>query len=109
MNILKIHEKIKDKRSDFLHKLSSSKTKNYFAIGVEDLNIAGMIKNHHLAKSVSDAAWSIFLKQLEYKSAWNGVHFVKVNRFFPSSKLCSECNFKNNEMDLSVRSWTCLN
>jgi len=105
--VARIHEKIKNKRADFLHKLSDSITKNYSAVGVENLNISGILKNHRLAKSVSDGAWGIFLKQLEYKSALRGVYFVKVDRFFPSSKLCNNCDFKNNDLDLSMRSWTC--
>ena len=107
--VAKIHEKVSNRRSDFLHKLSYSKTKNYLALGVEDLNISGMIKNHHLAKSIGDAAWGIFLKQLEYKSLWNGVYFEKINRFFPSSKICHKCDFKNKDLDLSQRVWTCPN
>jgi len=57
--------------------------------------------------SIADVAWGIFLKQLEYKCAWNGKYFLKVDRFFPSSKLCNNCDYKNDNLDLSVRSWTC--
>ena len=107
LKLARRNEKVKNRRSDFTHKLSTSKTKIYFALGAEDLNISGMLRNHHLAKSLQDVAWGIFLKQLEYKSAWNGVYFLKVNRFFPSSKLCYNCDYKNIKMDLSVRVWTC--
>ena len=77
-------------------------------ICVEDLNVKGMLRNHHLAKSISDAAWSELFRQLGYKSAWAGRVVVKVPTFFPSSQTCGNCGYQNKEVkDLSVRHWTC--
>jgi putative transposase len=101
------HEKIANQRRDFQHKLSRSLVDEYDLIAVEDLNVRGMVKNHHLAKSISDAAWSEFFRQLEYKAAWAGKTFVKIDRWEPTSKTCSSCGFKNGDMPLSVREWDC--
>jgi putative transposase len=91
-----------------LHKLSTTLVNENQIICVEDLNVKGMLRNHHLAKSISDAAWCEFFRQLEYKSAWAGRVVVKVPTFFPSSQTCGNCGFQNKEVkDLSVRHWTC--
>ena len=77
-------------------------------IGVEDLNIAGMKKNHHLALSISDAAWGQFIRMLKYKTQWYGRTLIKVPTFFPSSQTCHVCGYRNAKVkNLSVREWTC--
>lgn len=101
------HEKIANQRHDFQHKLSRRLVDENDLIAVEDLNVRGMVKNHHLAKSISDAAWSEFSRQLEYKATWAGKTFVKIDRWEPTSKQCSSCGFKNGDMPLSVREWDC--
>lgn len=101
------HERIANQRSDFLHKLSRRLVDENQAIGAESLNVKGMIANHCLAKSISDAGWAEFLRQLEYKGGWYGCHIWQVNRFFPSSKRCHDCGYILQDLRLSQRSWTC--
>lgn len=108
LKVRNIQNKIKDTRKDFLHKTSNSITKNYDGICLEDLNIKGMLKNHYLAKSISDVSWSEFNRQLEYKCKWNFKHYIKIDRFFPSSKTCSNCGYIQ-EMPLNKRIFNCLN
>jgi len=107
--IAKQHEKTANQRKDFLHKLSDAITKRYDTVCVEDLNISGMIKNHKLARSISDCGWGMFEQFLKYKSDWRGVNFVQIGRFDPSSKLCSECGYINSQLELKDREWTCPN
>jgi putative transposase len=76
---------------------------------IEDLAIKNMIKNHKLAKSISDCSWSEFVKQLKYKANWYGINLIKIGRFEPSSKLCSNCGIINRELQLQDRKWTCKN
>ena len=106
LKVRKIHNKIRDTRKDFLHKTSNSIAKNYDGIFVEDLNIKGMIKNHCLAKSIGDVSWSEFNRQLEYKCKWSFKYYLKINRFFPSSKTCSNCGCVQ-EMPLNKRTFDC--
>lgn len=105
----KIHEKIANTRKDFLHKLSHKLTheSQVNSIVIEDLNVSGMLKNHKLARSISDCSWSEFVRQLEYKSEWYGKNLIKIGRFEPSSKLCSNCGTINQELTLKDREWTC--
>jgi putative transposase len=77
-------------------------------IGFENLNVAGMLKNHRLAKSIQDAGWGEFVRQATYKGAWYGCHIEKVGRFFPSSRLCSVCGEKHQSLRLSGRKWVCV-
>ena len=101
-----IHSKIANDRKDFLHKLSTQIVNNHDVIGVEDLNIKGMVRNHRLAKSIADAGWSMFNNFLEYKCLWQSKTFQKVERFYPSSQLCSECGSKQI-MPLHLRTYVC--
>ncbi len=103
-----IHEKVSNKRKDHLHKVSTEIIKNHDIICVEDLNIKGMIKNHKLAQALSDVGLGTFYSLLEYKSYWNDKTIVKIDRFFPSSKMCSNCNWINQELTLKDRKWTCF-
>ena len=103
-----LHEKIANCRADCLQKCSHSLIQRYDTICIEDLNVKGMEKNHHLAKSITDASWGSFVAMLTYKAEWNGKHVVKIDRFFPSSQTCNVCGYVNKETkDLSVREWEC--
>ena len=102
----KLHTKIANQRSDFTHKASSLIVKNYKLIGVENLNIKGMMKNKHLAKSIQDQGWAQFIDKLKYKSLYNGGITVKINRWLPSTKTCSCCG-QIQDMPLSIRTYEC--
>ncbi|WP_246599673.1 transposase [Clostridium lacusfryxellense] len=102
-----IHAQVANQRKDFMHKLSRKLINENQVIVVEDLNIKGMIKNHKLAKSISDAGWYKFVTFLKYKLEWQGKQLVKIDRFFASSKLCNHCGTKNIMLTLSDREWTC--
>lgn len=106
LKIARFHQKIKNKRNWFLHNESLRIVKNYDIICIEDLNVAGMLKNHKLAKSISDVSWSEFFTMLEYKSHWFDKELIKVDRFAPTSKLCG-CGKINKNLKLSDRIWTC--
>lgn len=104
------HEKITNTRKDYLHKISSEIISENQVIVSENLQIKNMIKNHKLAKSISDVSWYELTRQLEYKAKWNNRIYVKVDSFYASSQLCSCCGFQNKEIkDLSVRQWKCPN
>lgn len=103
-----LHERVTNQRADFCHKLSHRLVTKYGLIALEALNIKGMIKNHSLAKSISDAGWGSLVKMCEYKAPWHGSEVRKIGRFFPSSKRCSHCGWVNNDLKLNDRSWTCL-
>jgi putative transposase len=109
--VAKIHEKIKNIRKDFLHKLSYrlSHENQVDSLVIEDLNVSGMVKNHKLAKSIGACSWYEFVRQLEYKSLWYGKNLIKIGRFEPSSKLCSNCGTINQELKLEDREWICKN
>jgi putative transposase len=105
--VAKVHSKIKRVREDFLHKLSRKIVDENQVIAVEDLNVKGMVRNHCLAKSISDAGWGMFGTMLKYKAAKDGKTYIEVERFFPSSKTCNSCLHKVSEMPLDVRHWDC--
>jgi len=107
IKVAKVHENITNSRNYFLHNISTELVKTFDLIVVEDLNVSGMLKNHKLAKSISDASWSTFVSMLEYKCNWYGKTLIKIDRFYPSSKTCSNCGHKEEKMPLSVREWTC--
>lgn len=107
LKVAKIHEKIASCRLDTLHKVSKELVESYDLISIEDLNVKGMIKNHKLSKHIADASWGTFVTLLQYKCDWYGKELVKVNRFYPSSKLCVDCGWINQELKLSDREWTC--
>ena len=102
-----IHEKISNQRQDFAHKLSFKITDENQAIYLEDLNVKGMIRNRHLSKSISDAGWGEFTRQLKYKSIWRDKELVQIGRFEASSKICNVCDWKNKDLMLSQRKWLC--
>jgi len=105
--VAKIHNKIRNKRKDFINKLSTEIINSHDIICMEDLNIKGMLKNHKLAKSISDVSWIEFGRQLEYKADWYGRIIVKVPTFYPSSKTCSSCGNVKKELLLSERTYHC--
>lgn len=102
-----LHEKVVNKRKDFLHKTSTKLIRENQTICLEDLGVANMVKNHCLAQSISDAGWSTFVTMLEYKADWYGKNILKIGRFSPSSKTCNCCGYINKELTLKDRSWTC--
>jgi putative transposase len=107
IKVAKVHEDIVNSRTYFLHNISTAIVREFDIVVLEDLNVSGMLKNHKLAKSISDASWSTFVSMLEYKCDWYGKMLVKIDRFFPSSKTCSSCGHKEEKMPLSVREWIC--
>jgi putative transposase len=107
IKVAKLHEKIRNQRTDFLHKASRKLIDENQVIYAESLNVKGMVKNHCLAKSVSDAGWGEFVRQLQYKAQWYGVRFEQIDRFFPSSKRCNACGWINESLALKDREWTC--
>ncbi|KPG72706.1 IS200/IS605 family element RNA-guided endonuclease TnpB [Enterococcus sp. RIT-PI-f] len=105
--VARLHEKVMNQRTDFLNKLSTEIVKNHDIICIEDLNAKGMLRNHKLAKSISDVSWSSFVTKLQYKADWYGREIIKVDKWFPSSQLCSECGHKDGKKSLEIREWTC--
>jgi putative transposase len=109
LKVAKIHEKIANSRLDTLHKVSYKLVRDNQLIAIEDLNVKGMIKNRKLSKHIADASWGNFVNLLQYKADWYGREVVKINRWYPSSKTCNECGWINQDLNLSVREWTCNN
>jgi len=108
LKVAKLHEKIANQRKDFLHKASSKIVSENQAIAIEDLKVKNMLKNHCLAKAISEVSWSMFRTMLEYKSKWNGRDLVIAPSNYASSQLCSDCGYKNPQVkNLGLRNWTC--
>ncbi len=105
--LAKLHARIAAIRLDALHKLTTDLTRRFHTAGIEDLNVCGIVKNRHLARSVADMGFFEFRRQLEYKAAMRGGQVIVADRFFASSKTCSSCGHKLGELPLSVREWTC--
>jgi putative transposase len=105
--VAKVYERVRNSRQDFLHKLSYKLVSDSQAVIVENLNVKGMVRNHNLAKAISDAGWGMFTNFLAYKLERKGGKLVEIDRWFPSSKLCSNCFYSVGEMPLDVREWTC--
>ena len=102
--VAKMHERIAFQRHDYLHKVSTWIARNYSTVCVETLNVKGMVKNHHLAQSISDCGWGMFISMLEYKCD----NLVKIDKWFASSQTCSVCGCKEDKVkNLNVREWTC--
>jgi putative transposase len=107
LKVAKIHEKIRRNRHWYYHNISKFLVENYDSICVESLNVSGMVQNRSLAKSISDASFSTLLGMIKYKADWYGKEVLQVGRFYPSSKLCSVCDHKVEDMNLGIRDWTC--
>ena len=108
IKVARLNEKITNVRKDNLHKISHKLIQENQLIVSENLKVSNMVKNHRLAKSISDCSWYELTRQLEYKAEWNGREYVKIDTYFPSSQLCSKCGYQNTgTKDLSVREWTC--
>ena len=107
MKLSGLHARIANIRNDETHKLTSMLAEKYGTIGIEDLNVSGMSKNHRLARAILDMSFFEFRRQIEYKSKMKGGHVVIADRFYPSSKTCSDCGHKYTELNLSMREWTC--
>lgn len=107
LKVSRLHAKIADSRRDFLHKLSTRLINENQVIAVESLSVSNMQKNRCLSKSISDAGWSEFVRQLEYKASWYGRELIGIDKWYPSSKRCSDCGYTMPKMPLNVRQWIC--
>jgi len=105
--VARVHERVSNVRQDYLHKLSRKLVDDNQVIVVESLNTKGMVRNHKLAKAISDVGWGMFVNFLQYKLDREGKVLVEIDRWFPSSKLCSSCHYQIDEMPLDVRTWIC--
>lgn len=107
IKIAKQYEKVTNQRKDFLHKLSTRLIRENQTICLEDLKIKSMRENRQLAKFVADVSWGEFVRQLEYKAKWYGREIIKIDTWFPSSQICSNCGHRDGKKALSIREWTC--
>ncbi|WP_340694721.1 RNA-guided endonuclease TnpB family protein [Hydrogenobacter thermophilus] len=106
LKVAKLHEKVKNQREDFLHKLSRRIVSENQAIVLEDLNVKGLLSGD-LSRHIQDSSWRKFLEYLSYKAFWHGRELIFADRFYPSSKTCHVCGYKNQELKLSDREWVC--
>ena len=107
VKVARVHARITDRRRDCLHKLSTRLVRDNQTVVIEDLNVAGMLRNHSLARAISGAAWSDLRGMLEYKCDWYGRDLIVADRWFPSSKTCSDCGHQIGALPLSIREWVC--
>ena len=107
LKVARLHKKIADRRRDYQHKLSTHIIRENQVVCVESLQVKNMVKNHTLAKAISDVGWSEFVRQLDYKANWYGRTLVKIDKFYPSSKRCHACGHILDSLTLAVRAWTC--
>jgi len=107
LKVARIHEKITNSRKDMHHKLSTNLVSRYDLISIEDLSVKNMVKNSKLSKAISDCGWSGFFNMLDYKCGWYGKKLVKIDKFYPSSKTCSNCDYIVDKLPLNVRKWQC--
>lgn len=107
LRIARLNEKIANSRRDFQHKLSAKLTNEYQTICLETLRVKNMMKNHKLARAIGEASWYSFVNMLQYKGKWKGCDIIQIDQFYPSSKTCSRCNWKKENLKLSERSWIC--
>ena len=105
--VTRAHRKVRAARTDFLHKASTRLVRDHDVIALEDLNVAGMVRNHSLAKAISDCGWGTFRAMIEYKAARYGRHVIVADRWYPSSKMCSACGHLLATLNLDTRHWTC--
>lgn len=107
IKVARMHEKIANQRHYFLDTVSTNIIRNNDTICIEDLNVSGMMKNHYLAKSISDVSWYEFTRKLQYKADWYGREVIKVDRWYPSSQICSNCGHEDGKKSLDIREWEC--
>ncbi len=107
LKVARIHAQIKDSRLDYTHKLTTQLIRENQTIVVEDLAVKNMVKNHKLARAISDANWGEIVRQLDYKAGWYGRELIKIDRYFPSSKRCSSCGHVVEKLPLNIRDWDC--
>ncbi len=107
LKVARVHKKIADRRRDYQHQLSTRIIRENQVVCVESLQVKNMVKNHCLAKAISDVGWAEFVRQLEYKASWYGRTLVKIDKWYPSSKRCFDCGHILDSLPLDVRSWTC--
>lgn len=107
LKVARIHARIADRRRDHLHKLTTRLVRENQTLVIEDLTVRNLVTNHNLARAISDAAWTTFRELLAYKAEWYGRNLVVIDRWFPSSKVCSACGHLTDKMPLNVRKWTC--
>ena len=107
IKVARQYEKITNQRKDFLHKLSKRLIDENQIICLEDLSVKNMMSDHQLAKSIADVSWSEFVRQLKYKADWYGREIIQIDKWYPSSQICSTCGYKSGRKELHVRKWTC--